>query len=292
MISIIICSRTPSIPDSLQMNIRNTIGEYEYEIIVIDNSTCCYSLFSAYNKGASVSNYPYLCFMHDDITFNSKNWGEVVIRHLKQPDAGVLGVAGSLYKSEIPSSWWVPFEKQKFNRDYVLTVNDNHESIINLPVTCKTSEIVVLDGVWFCCRRLLWEECPFDERNYHGFHFYDLDFSLNAYLKGYKNYVTNEVFIEHNSKGNFNVDWIDSARIFHSKWREYLPISLINMCEEEEKKINLEFLKNWLGLLNRSHYKHFTKSWFFNWAQYLISNPLKIDRFSLLYQRLKIILFG
>lgn len=74
MISLIICSRTPTISEELSTNIAETIG-CEYELVVIDNSKNEFSIFSAYNEGVKRSNGDVLCFMHDDILFRTLNWG-------------------------------------------------------------------------------------------------------------------------------------------------------------------------------------------------------------------------
>jgi hypothetical protein len=50
MISCVICSRQPVISAKLKENIASTVG-CEYELVVIDNSTNEYSIFSAYNEG-------------------------------------------------------------------------------------------------------------------------------------------------------------------------------------------------------------------------------------------------
>lgn len=69
MISIIICSRFQSISKELKDNIENTVGVV-HEIICIDNSKSQYDIFSAYNEGVKRSQYPLLCFMHEDILPN------------------------------------------------------------------------------------------------------------------------------------------------------------------------------------------------------------------------------
>ncbi len=72
MISIIICSRHPDISASLRENMEETIG-VEFEIVTIDNSHGKYSISSAYNRGVERSLYPYVCFVHDDVLFRTKN---------------------------------------------------------------------------------------------------------------------------------------------------------------------------------------------------------------------------
>ena len=96
MISLIICSRQPDIPQSLKENIAETIG-VEYELVVIDNSKNQYSIFQAYNEGVRRAKLSYLCFMHDDILYHSPDWGKKVVEHFEDKRVGAIGVVGSHY---------------------------------------------------------------------------------------------------------------------------------------------------------------------------------------------------
>lgn len=293
MISIVICSRTGAISEVLKKNIEETIGDINFEIIVVKGSDGC-SIFSAYNEAIRRCKYPYLCFMHDDLHFDSQEWGNVAMKYLELNGIGSLGVAGSSYKSEVPSSWWAPEGYQKYERNFVVHPQAT-ESIKNQSgqyTDERLVEMVVLDGVWICCKRDIALKYQFDENNYSGYHFYDLDFSLNLFLHGFKNYVTNEVHLTHNSMGNFNADWIHSARIFHLKWRKDLPISLSKISNLESKKMKVEFLRNWLSFLNRVRYKKCNSYWFRNWLYYLVIAPLRRPLYVLFVQRLKLLIFG
>ena len=75
MISIIICARREDIAPELRKNIEETIG-LPYEIIVINNAGNDFTIFSAYNKGVSLSKFPLLLFMHDDILYHTTDWGK------------------------------------------------------------------------------------------------------------------------------------------------------------------------------------------------------------------------
>jgi hypothetical protein len=111
MISIIICSIDPCRLDQLNRNIEQTIG-VPYELIPIDNSSNRYGLCQAYNLGAARAAYPILCFMHEDIAFETADWGLSVIRHLEDPSVGLIGVAGGDGRALVPCSWSVPVESR------------------------------------------------------------------------------------------------------------------------------------------------------------------------------------
>src|SRR5574344_1136126 len=104
MISCIICSRTPEISIQQRENIEKTIG-VEYEIVVIDNSRNTYTIFSAYNEGVKRAVGDILCFMHDDIIFETNEWGITVEQILKQTEIGAVGVAGTHYLPNFPCYW-------------------------------------------------------------------------------------------------------------------------------------------------------------------------------------------
>ncbi|WP_300976913.1 glycosyltransferase, partial [Flavobacterium sp.] len=106
MISIIICSRTSRLPQSLVENIESTIG-CAYEWVVIDNSENRYSIFEAYNLGIQKSNGNYWCFVHDDVLFHTQSWGQILIAIFESDSAvGLLGIAGAKVKTKMPSAWW------------------------------------------------------------------------------------------------------------------------------------------------------------------------------------------
>ena len=41
-------------------------------------------------------------------------------------------------------------------------------------------------GVWFCIRKKLFEHVKFDDKNYSGFHFYDIDISMQIQAQGFQ----------------------------------------------------------------------------------------------------------
>jgi GT2 family glycosyltransferase len=240
MVSIIICSRKPELEATLILNIKETIG-CQYEIISIDNSLNSYSIFSAYNQGASQSKYDLLCFMHEDIMFKTINWGLEIVKILRKPTIGVIGVAGAVVKTKAPSPWWIAngYKADEYLRYNIIQNRKKgwvHEQ--SNPESNTLSEVAVLDGVWLCCRKDVWEHIKFDEKLFSGFHFYDLDFCLSVIERSYKNYAVHDILIEHNSTGNVNAEWLNAAEIFHEKWRHVLPISInkikpINLSELE-----------------------------------------------------------
>ncbi|MGI8584347.1 MAG: glycosyltransferase [Chitinophagaceae bacterium] len=258
MISIIVCSRNNIISPLQENNIQETIG-LPYEIIWIDNSNNNNSAFSAFNKGAQQSKYNILCFMHDDILFRTNAWGKIVESALMDEQTGVLGIAGSLLKTYTPSPWWIS-NYRHFNEYLRLNVlqRRGQEQKLKLeninPENEKMAQVQVVDGVWMCCKKELWNENKFDEKTFSHFHFHDMDFCLMVSGKGYKNYVLYNVLIEHNSAGYLDSTWVDAAEIFTNKWKNVLPVSLQHLSKKVMKDIEYEAIKNYLILLSANQY--------------------------------------
>jgi hypothetical protein len=229
MISLIICSKKQELSDTLTFNIRDTIG-VPHEVIVIDNSNNEYSICAAYNLGAAKSKFEVLCFMHDDVLFHTNAWGKIVMNVLKETTFGLLGIAGSIVKTKNSSPWWISnhFDTSEYQRLNIIQHLDDkskEKQYIN-PEQNDFAEVVVLDGVWICCRKEIWRKIKFDEHTFQNFHFYDMDFSLSILKAGYKNIVTYKVLIEHFSNGSTNAQWVKESNVFYNKWNKFLPKSI------------------------------------------------------------------
>jgi hypothetical protein len=236
MISIIICSRAKEISASLANNIQNTIG-CEYELILVDNSENRHSIFSAYNIGVERSKFPYFCFVHDDVEFVTKDWGNKIINHLNKPNTGFIGIAGGQAALRVPLGWtsFNPF--YNVIHTYLNKDNKTQEQKESFPLNHQQStSVVLLDGVFLCSKKELFTQIQFDE-NFEGFHGYDLDISIQSINAGYKNFVVYDVDIKHFSKGNFDTKYIYGLLKIHEKWAEQLPIFESSFSESQIEKI-------------------------------------------------------
>ena len=231
MLSIVICSKNKTLRKEFVDNIINTVG-IDYEIISIDNSENQYSIFSAYNLGASKSKYLYICFVHEDVFFHTANWGEKVIAHLQNPNTGIIGLAGAGIVTRVPASW-----------SSLLSLSENiiqsdrsgkkETEIFRLPLNYNKSvrSVILLDGVFMCMRRELMEKIRFDE-TLNGFHGYDFDISIQSTVKGYVNNVIYDIVLEHFSRGKTDKLYYKNLITVFKKWESYLPVSLNNSSEK------------------------------------------------------------
>lgn len=228
MISIIICSKQIATDPILLQNIKDTIGT-EYEVIHIDNSTNRYNIFEAYNQGVSQSHGEYLCFMHDDVIFHSKDWGTVVEKSLALKAVGALGVAGGCVVQAHTDWRFYRFHRLNYLIQGVNTVEENSQYYtldppLQTPYKRPLAMVAVLDGVWICIRRELFEQIRFDDVNYHDFHLYDSDICMQINTLGLCSFVTYDILLEHKSEGAFSAGFKENLEVFSNKWKEMLPL--------------------------------------------------------------------
>lgn len=242
MVSIIICSRDSAALSIVSENILLTIGVI-YEIIFIDNKQGNYGICQAYNIGAAKAQYELLCFAHEDIEFRTRNWGEVVARILADESIGVLGATGGKWLINAPGTWWSCGNKfLSSNIIDVSPVQEHSKHTYSNPEGKMLVDVAAVDGLWICARKNVWQEYPFDEKTFDGFHFYDVDFCANMFHK-YRACVTMEVVIAHSSRGNFNDDWYIYADAFYRKHAHHLPLGTPQLNLLEEKRLEYDWSK-------------------------------------------------
>jgi Glycosyltransferase like family len=254
MISVIICSKQGTIPKELEQNIFETIG-VDYELIVIDNSANKFSIFEAYNKGLAQSHFANLCFVHEDVFFHTLDWGRVFCKHLEDPACGFIGVSGGYVISRVPSPWslfpisehFIQSNKKKSSS--VLRDSKDHNSENFKPV-------IALDGVFLGARKNLFDKIHFDENHFCGFHAYDIDICLQAHLEGFENRAVSNLLLEHFSSGTPNKQWIESSIKLCDKWQSHLPISLLDLSNQQIEYKEFRFMTRiFLKRMVRAGYK-------------------------------------
>lgn len=239
MISIIICSRTPNISQSLKNNIAKTIG-VEYELIAIDNSKNEYSIFSAYNEGVRRSKGDILCFMHEDILYHTNGWGEKVINHFQNTNVGLISIVGTHFLPKTATGWyWTRVNSGGcIQRTYSLNKKYETEQHIDkrLMQGQESIEAVAVDGMWFCIRKELFEKIAFDEVTFKGFHCYDLDICLQIRNIGYTVLIIADVVLEHFSLGSWTPEWSENTQLLFEKWKQELPqVAGVEISDAEMK---------------------------------------------------------
>lgn len=235
MISIIVSTYKPENFLLFEENIKKYIG-VEYEIVPIHNPGLM-SLCEAYNKGIELAKYPYLCFSHDDVLINLENWGHRIIDMFENnPYFGLLGIAGSTYKSWSLSGWFFPYDSRFCKMDLLQakdrSLNNIERCLRNPPEGVKFAEVVTLDGCWMCTTAAIAKEFKFDAKTFTGYHCYDLDFAFQVGSK-YKLGVLYDMELIHYSEGDYTLNWVIETFKLHKKWKDKLPITVANPISAE-----------------------------------------------------------
>lgn len=253
MLSLIICTRDAGALAAVSASVATTIG-VPYEIIAVDNARGQYGICEAYNIGAARAQHPLLCFMHEDIRFHTPNWGLVVVEVLADPTIGVLGVTGGQYQVAAPAAWWgCGLDRCREN---VLNVfPDGHtEMDLRNPEGQELTDVAVVDGLWMCSRKEVWQAHPFDATVFTDFHFYDVDYCTELYLDGLRVCVTFRLLIEHHSRGSVNASWLLNALRYQQKRRHVLPFGPVLPLQPERGKLELSALQEFTGRLIQADY--------------------------------------
>lgn len=186
MLSIVVSTYKPDKFQQLQDNISRSIGNTVYELIKVDNPGLM-GLCSAYNKGAASARYDVLLFIHDDIEFNTNNWGEILLHHIRRYSQGIIGIAGGNYVPAAPSGWFIKHGAH--------TVHSNQETKL-------------LDGVFLAMSKEQYKEMPFNEQ-IKGYHGYDTEICTRSAIK-YANLLVSDIQIIHHSEGNPDRQWLEN----------------------------------------------------------------------------------
>jgi hypothetical protein len=250
MISIIICSINKDYLRDVSENILRTIG-IEYELLVWDNRHEKKGICEAYNRMAAQANFPYLCFLHEDILFETSGWGSLLAARFRDdPKVGVIGIAGSAYKSALFSGWLTA--DKTFDFFNITHRADGISRLMRQPMAggAGAHPVVCIDGVFMACRREVWADILFDAQGLKGFHFYDIDFSLRAARK-YGEIVTMDIDLLHITQGgDYGNSWVEIAMLYHRTHAGNLPEFLEgSLSPQQTGKTELQVARAWLDRL-------------------------------------------
>lgn len=206
------------------------------------------SLSQVYNEILDESSNNIVVLCHDDLEFDTNKWGDKLLKSFdKNPDYGILGLAGTKFLDSSGQWWKVPqtmygivnhkHEGKKWTSNYSTNIND------------KIEETIIVDGLFIALDKTKIKH-KFDE-SISGFHFYDLGFCLPNYLDGVKIGVTFNNRVTHLSIGQTNQQWESNRVEFAQKYKENLPIDITNtseVCETfifiHDQELLLQFEEN------------------------------------------------
>lgn len=244
MITIGFSSR--KVDDSFVELLKKTCGVPNPEILPIENNGE-FSLPEVYNMILEKSSNDIVILCHDDIYFDSKNWGQKILKHFKRnQEYGILGLAGSV---QLPKSakWWEDFSKMRG------IVNHEHEgkkweSKYSQSQGNIIDDVVLVDGLFIVINKKKIKQ-NFNQ-DIKGFHFYDVDFSFRNFINNVKIGVIYDVRVTHKSIGQTNEQWEKNREIFADNNQNLLPVKIKrNLTLESPLKVLLSclFFKTFTG---------------------------------------------
>ncbi len=193
-------------------------------------------------------------------TFCSRgHWGTNLLDAFRQDNGlGLIGVSGSKYKSRTLSG--TATGMLEFDRIEIQHKNAKQETIalFNNPSKAVLENTVTLDGVFLVTRKSVWQEFPFNEKTLHGFHLYDLDFSVRVQQK-FRIAVLFNIRMTHLTEGgSFGDHWVEDTIRWHRGYAKILPAS-VNMTQAEYQGLESEIRRKWLYRLRIENISFFNK---------------------------------
>lgn len=218
-ITIVVCSQFDEFEKKDYIShVKETCG-VECNFIFIGNNKS--SLSEIYKNMVDESLTDIIIFMHDDLHFFTKNWGNKIIDIFKNnSEYSIIGLAGSADFDE-KCAWWQNKElygqvahKQNGNV-WITEFSDKFEGL---------NEVCVIDGIFMAIDKTKIKH-NFDT-TFTGFHHYDTSFCLSNFLDGCKLGVTTEINVLHDSVGFMPDEWYDNRCMLFEKLIDKFPIKV------------------------------------------------------------------
>tara|TARA_Y100000310_G_scaffold46381_1_gene43090 strand:+ start:8301 stop:9941 length:1641 start_codon:yes stop_codon:yes gene_type:complete len=211
--------------------LKATCGVKNVEIIPFENPDGK-SLTKIYNEGLIKTKNDIVLFCHDDLKFETKNWGRKLLNHFKRhSEYGIIGIAGTRYLAS-SGRWWEDFSKMH-GAVYHEDNGNRWLTRYSRDIGNQLDDVILVDGLFFAINKKLLKH----KFNYkvEGFHFYDIDFCFSNYLEGVKIGVCTDIKVTHLSIGRTNDEWEENRKIFAEKYKEKLPIKINKVLRKNEK---------------------------------------------------------
>ena len=245
MISIVYCTREGN--KKHYEHLTKVAGNPKVEVIeYINNGE---SLTKFYNKALKETKNDIVVFVHDDVIIETKQLVNKINRIFdKNPEYGIVGIAGTKYLSE-SGRWW-DNPKNMYGR-----VAHTHEgktwlSEYSADQDRRLEETIIVDGVFFAVHKGRIKK-QFDE-SVEGFHFYDVDFCFQNHLEGIRIGVTTEIRVNHMSIGMTNEKWEANRVIFSEKYKDNLPVRIGETFENRKMKVMITSTNDGDDLINKA----------------------------------------
>ena len=226
-ISAIFCSVDDRKCEATRSMYERLLSGVKHEIIAVRDAR---SLAEAYNRAIHASAGTIVVLSHDDIDILAPDFARIVHERLKFADAiGVVGgtaMTGPLWGScgHPHLRGWIT------HRD----PNGTRHTVGALSPFPGSEGLATLDGVFIAARREVFNQVPFDEATFDGFHLYDIDWSYRAAKANFRLRTAGDLLIVHQSRGKFAADWYGYAERFCRKYDVELRQNVSLMFVEGE----------------------------------------------------------
>jgi GT2 family glycosyltransferase len=242
MISIVVCSVNEEMFRQFSRSVAATIG-VPHEIVRIDNRTNQYAICDAYNKGTELCRHDLICFVHEDIIFESQDWGKALLHAFSDPYVGLAGLLGTCYFSLFPTNW---LNQHEFEGQWR---GPTHNDMVRRHVRfggSNIAEVAAVDGMFLATTKQVLHQFKFSADLLKGFHGYDMDFSLQVRQK-YKVVVARDIIVLHLSGGVFNEAYYNTMELLAKKWHAHLPAYVPAYTREELRALKLLSLQHYFN---------------------------------------------
>jgi hypothetical protein len=215
-------------------------GKFEDQVnssIGVDHSIHLYpnfnefSLPEVYNRAIEEhkSEDSILVFSHNDLAFDTPNWGKKLLLHFNNPntDYQIIGVAGAVEIHE-HGCWWQTASGTNMNVGKMVGIVNHFNGIRKWESRYSPKQyvgvkpVVLIDGVFMAVDPME-ITTKFDE-SYKGFHMYDVSFCIPNYLDGCNVGVVTDIRVTHMSIGETNDEWDLNRQQFAEQYKADLPI--------------------------------------------------------------------
>jgi hypothetical protein len=153
-------------------------------------------------------------FVHDDVSIEDMFLTEKLNKAIEQYD--IIGLAGTKHWELKSPAVWNNSPREK-HTGAVAHTKDGHTWMTSFGVFGKA---LLIDGLFIAVKGEVFENTPIRFDPQFDFHFYDLDFCLQAYQQKLQ-VGTYPIWVTHNSIGDWTQDqkWHNKENDFLNKWK-------------------------------------------------------------------------
>lgn len=204
---------------NFQEYLKNIFGPSHQYIEVVCNEKNHKTISEAYNEILSNTDHRTVILLHDDVIFQDDKMIDTITTQFKDnKDVGIIGIAPRcLNEPDIVERTYQPeyFFQELYNGNIYTYFDGNIQQYAQ-----ELGKDIMIDGCFLAVRTDRIRQ-NFDTSN-KSFHYYDIDFCIENYLRGVEIGISKGFLLRHNNHPDWdgyekNKEW------FTKKWAGYLP---------------------------------------------------------------------